>query len=354
MGAVHKNVPYAQSATVMAADLYCELYEQEASSLRDYWPGLAVTAAAVLAASFLTSHYGAPLPLMGLLIGLSLSFLHKDVRLRKGLGFASHKLLRAGIMLIGLRITVAQIAHLGPAAFAAVTAITALTLLSGMIFARALGLGNSFGTLAGGAVAICGASAAAALSVVLNTRRENQAHLSIVLVGIAAVSAIGMSLYPILAHALHLNDQEAGFFLGAAIHDVAQALGAGYSFSEKAGETATIVKLTRVALLMPILLITTYCVARTQVGARRSIKVPWFLVGFLLLVIVNSAVVIPLPLGSMLSNVATILIASAITAAGISSPSADLLLKGMKPLLVIVGSSIIALSLSLVAAVLLF
>lgn len=129
-----------------------------------------------------------------------------------------------------------------------------------------------------------------------------------------------MSLYPILAHTLHLNDQEAGFFLGAAIHDIAQALGAGYSFSERAGETATIVKLTRVALLMPILAITAYCVARTEAGARRSIKVPWFLVGFLLLVIINSAVVIPLPVGSMLSNVAMILGASAITAARISSP----------------------------------
>lgn len=182
MRAIRTNLPYAASATVTAADLYCELYEQEARSLRDYWPGLAITAAAVLAASFLTHLYGAPLPLMGLLIGLSLSFLHQDARLRKGLGFASRSLLRFGIMLIGLRITVWQIADLGPAAFCAVTAIAMVTLFSGVIFARALRLGNSYGTLAGGSVAICGASAA--LSVVLNTRRENQAYLSVALVGL--------------------------------------------------------------------------------------------------------------------------------------------------------------------------
>lgn len=343
----------AAPTIVTAADLYCELYEPESSSLRDYWPGLLVTAAAVLAASFLSSHYGAPLALMGLLIGLSLSFLNQDPRLRKGLGFASHTLLRVGIMLIGLRITASQIADLGPVALCVVTAITAATLLSGIFFARALGFDSAFGTLAGGAVAICGASAAAALSLVLDTRRRNPAHLSIVLVGIAAVSAIGMSLYPMLAHALGLNDQEAGFFLGASIHDVAQALGAGYSFSDAAGETATIVKLSRVALLMPVLAITAYFVAKND-GERRTIgKIPWFLVGFLLLVIVNSTVAIPNAVGSALSSLATILVASAITAAGISSPLAALLASGVKPLMVIVGASIVALLLSLVAAMVL-
>ncbi len=345
-------LPEADSTSVTAADLYCEFYEQETSSLRDYWPGLAVTAAAVLAASFLSSHYGAPLALMGLLIGLSLSFLNQDPRLRKGLGFATHPLLRVGIMLIGLRITASQIADLGPLALCAVAAITTVTLLSGIFFARVLGFRNSFGTLAGGAVAICGASAAAALSVVLNTRRENPAHLSIVLVGIAAVSAIGMSLYPMLAHALGLNDQQAGFFLGASIHDVAQALGAGYSFSEKAGQTATIVKLSRVALLMPVLAVVAYF---ADGGERRKFgRVPWFLVGFLLLVIVNSTLAIPKVVGSVLSSLATILIASAITAAGISSPLASLLSSGIKPLMVIAGASVVALLLSLGAAAVLF
>ncbi|MEJ7926280.1 putative sulfate exporter family transporter [Sphingobium sp. AN641] len=345
---------HAVPLSVTAADLYCELYEQETSSLRTYWPGLAVTAAAVLAASFLSSHYGPPLALMGLLIGLSLSFLNQDPRLRKGLGLASHTLLRVGIMLIGLRITLSQIADLGPAALCAVTVITAATLLSGIAIARMLGFGAGFGTLAGGAVAICGASAAAALSVVLNSRRDNPAHLSIVLVGIAAVSAIGMSLYPMLAHILDLSDQEAGFFLGASIHDVAQALGAGYSYSERAGETATIVKLSRVALLMPVLAIVAFAVARRD-GERRMIgKVPWFLAGFLLLVIVNSVIMIPPALGSALSGLATTLIAAAITAAGISSPLASLLSSGMKPLMVIVGASVVALLLSLAAAMMLF
>ncbi|MEJ7935452.1 putative sulfate exporter family transporter [Sphingobium sp. AN558] len=349
--------PKGDIASVTAADLYCELYEPDSSgafSLRDYWPGLSVTAAAVLAASFLSGHYGAPLALMGLLIGLSLSFLNQDVRLRKGLGLASHTLLRVGIMLVGLRITASQIADLGPVALGAVAIITAATLVSGMIFARMLGFNTGFGTLAGGAVAICGASAAAALAVVLDTRRQNPAHLSIVLVGIAAVSAIGMSLYPMLGHVLNLNDQQAGFFLGASIHDVAQSLGAGYSYSERAGETATIVKLSRVALLMPVLAIVAYAVAKSA-GERRMIgKVPWFLVGFLVLVIVNSTIAIPPVAGTALSSLASILIAAAITAAAISSPLASLLTTGLKPFMVIVGASLVALILSLAAAMLLF
>ncbi len=344
-----------QTSPVMAADLFCELYEPEKTrSVRDYWPGLAVTAAAVLAASFLSGHYGAPLALMGLLIGLSLSFLHQDRRLHPGLGLASHTLLRVGIMLIGLKVTASQIADLGPAAFCAVTLITATTLLSGILFGRMLGFSTSFGTLAGGAVAICGASAAAALAAVLNTRRENPAHLSIVLVGIAAVSALGMSVYPTIAHMLHLSDRQAGFFLGASIHDVAQALGAGYFYSERAGQTATIVKLSRVALLMPVLAIVAYGVSRND-GDRRMIgKVPWFLLGFLLLVVVNSLVKIPPAVGTALGGIATTLIAAAITAAGISSPLASLLTTGIKPLMVIAGASLVALILSLAAALMLF
>lgn len=334
------------------ADLYCELYEEpKGTALRDYWPGLLVTAAAVLAAGFLSQHYGAPLALMGLLIGLSLSFLSEDTRLRKGLGFASHSLLRLGIMLVGLRITLSQIADLGPAALVAIVAILAITLFSGILCARALGYDIRFGTLAGGSVAICGASAAAALSTVLNTRRANPAYLPIVLVSISAVSAVGMSLYPMLAHAFGLSDRQAGFFLGASIHDVAQALGAGYSYSEAAGETATIVKLTRVALLAPVLGIVAYFLAPKDSQTRKFTRIPWFILGFLALVVVNSLQIVPAPASAFLNGVAPVLVASAITAAGISAPLNALMAAGLRPLMVIVAASLVALVASLIGAI---
>jgi len=102
--------------------------------------------------------------------------------------------------------------------------------------------------LAGGAVAICGASAAMAIISIWASRRAGQEKLTLVLGGISLMSSAAMALYPILARMLDLSDRQAGFLLGASIHDVAQSLGAGFSFLDSAGATATAVKLTRVAL----------------------------------------------------------------------------------------------------------
>ena len=239
-----------------AADLYGDLLDigpVAKLGWRSYVPGLLMTGVAALAAAYLSEHYGAPLMLMGLLIGLAFNFVNADVRLHAGLGFASKTLLRWGIVLVGLQVTFAQIASLGWVAFVAIAVMIALVTLTGTLVARGGAMGSAFGTLAGGAVAICGASAALALSSVLGEKRTSQAQLTLVLVSVSAASAVAMSVYPILAHTLHLTDTQAGFLMGASIHDVAQALGAGYSYSDAAGQTASIVKLTRVAMLAPAL-----------------------------------------------------------------------------------------------------
>ena len=240
----------------LAADLYGDLLDLAPATpvgLKAYFPGLAITVVASLAAAYLSEHYGAPIMLMGLLIGLAFNFANADVRLHPGLGFASKTLLRWGIVLVGLQVTFGQIANLGLPAFAAIAAMVALVTLGGTVTSKWIGRGAAFGTLAGGAVAICGASAALALSSVLGEKRASQAQLTLVLVAVSAASAVAMSLYPALAHMLDLTDRQAGFLMGASIHDVAQALGAGYSYSPEAGANATVVKLTRVALLAPAL-----------------------------------------------------------------------------------------------------
>jgi uncharacterized membrane protein YadS len=227
-----------------AADLYGDLLDVAPSmplGWRAYFPGLLLTAIASLAAAYLAEHYGAPIMLMGLLIGLAFNFANADTRLHPGLGFASKTLLRWGIVLVGLQVTFGQIASLGVPAFAAIAAMVALVTLSGTAMSKYIGRGAAFGTLAGGAVAICGASAALALSSVLGEKRASQAQLTLVLVAVSAASALAMSLYPALAHMLQLTDRQAGFLMGASIHDVAQALGAGYSYSPEAGATATVV-----------------------------------------------------------------------------------------------------------------
>ncbi|MDQ2877763.1 MAG: putative sulfate exporter family transporter [Pseudomonadota bacterium] len=333
----------------MAADLYGDIEPSPKASWSGYLPGLAIVAAGTLAAGFLSDHYGVPLTLMSLLIGLALNFLSADARLTPGLAFASRSLLRWGIVLVGVRITFGQILALGPVALVCVIVIVALTMGAGILAARRLGFDSAFGTLAGGAVAICGASAAMALATTLGEKRTSQAQLTLVLVGISAMSASAMMLYPLVAHALHMTDLKAGFMLGASIHDVAQALGAGYSYSNGAGQIAAIVKLTRVALLAPVLTVVAMFLGKDAGGAKQ-VGLPWFVVGFFVLAGVNSFGVIPDIVSTGAEKAAAALLAAAVTATAIRSPLSQLLEAGPRPLFVILASTLMAFALALTAA----
>lgn len=335
-----------------AADLYNDLDDEPRRHWRDLWPGLSVAVLATMAAGFVADRYHAPLTLMALLIGLALNFLRGDARMAPGLGFASRTLLRWGIVLVGARVTIGQIVGLGPMTLLAVVLILLATLGAGIVVARALGLTGAFGMLAGGSVAICGASAALALATTLGERRVNQGQLAFVLVGISAASAAAMFFYPLIAHQLGLSERQAGFMLGASIHDVAQAIGAGYSFSDDAGQIATIVKLTRVALLAPVLaLIATFVPA--EGGKRARLSVPWFVTGFFVVAAINSVVPVPAIVGRSAQGVAAAFLACAVAATGIRAPMQALLGTGTRPLLVIMAASLVALLLSLAASVLL-
>ena len=333
----------------MAADLYGDIEPSPKATWRGYLPGLLIVLLGTLAAGFVSDHYGAPLTLMALLLGLALNFLSADARLTPGLAFASRSLLRWGIVLVGVRITFGQIWALGPVALLCVLGIVAATMGVGVLAARRLGQGDAFGALAGGAVAICGASAAMALATTLGERRASQAQLTLVLVGISAMSATAMVLYPLLAHAAGFGDLKAGFMLGAAIHDVAQALGAGYSYSQGAGQIAAIVKLTRVALLAPALTVVALFLPRGDRGGK-GVGLPWFVVGFFVLAGVNSLGVVPAIVASACEHIATGLLAAAVTATAIRSPLAQLLEAGWRPLLVILVSTLAAVSLAFTAA----
>lgn len=342
MQAQPRNLP-------MAADLYGDIEPSPRVGWRDYVPGLLVVAAGTLSAGFISDHYGAPLTLMALLIGLALNFLSADTRLNPGLGLASRELLRWGIVLVGVRVTFGQIAALGSTALLAVVLTVALVIGVGVLAARRLGFGAAFGVLAGGAVAICGASAALALATTLGERRVNQGQLTLVLVGISAMSAAALVLYPIFAHLLSLSDLKAGFMLGASIHDVAQTLGAGYAYSTGAGEIAAIVKLTRVALLAPVLAVVALFF-RAGGSATKRPGVPWFVIGFFALAGVNSLGVIPAVVTGVTEKMATAMLACAVTATAIRSPMRQLLEGGPKPLLVILAATLAALALATAAA----
>ena len=341
----------------MAADLYGEMQLEAAPPTqrqwRDYLPGAFVTAIAALAAAWLADHYAAPLVLMGLLIGLALSFLSQDKRTHAGLDLMSQTALRIGIVLVGARITAAQLAELGPLPFALLVLIMVAVIVVTVAPARLFGQEKHAALLAGGATAICGASAALALYSLIGDKRVDQARFTLTLVGITMASALAMTLYPVLAAQLRLTDAQAGFLIGASIHDVAQAIGGGFSFSPQAGEVATIVKLTRVALLAPMLMLVALWLARGgEPGAQTRIplRLPWFILGFLAVAAINSLIAIPKPVQGAAATGAQALLLLAIVATAMKARLHLLLDQGWRSFAPIIVATATSFLLSLGAA----
>ncbi|MBS0255175.1 MAG: putative sulfate exporter family transporter [Proteobacteria bacterium] len=292
-------------------DLYGELHLADSapppaepapapSWLAQAFPGLAASAAGAITAAWLADHYHFPIILLGLLVGLSLNFLSGDARTHKGLDFAARTCLRWGIVVLGMQVTYAQIQALGVTPLAALLVVMAATLVAGLAGARLVGQSVYAGLLAGGATAICGASAALALYGVIGRQRLPQAQFALTLVGISLASAFAMTAYPMLAAELGLNDRQAGFLIGASIHDVAQAIGGGYAFSDAAGSAATIVKLARVALLAPLVAVTSLVMPGGDGAPRgwRAMLPPWFITAFIGVVAAHSLLPLPQPVVS--------------------------------------------------------
>ena len=321
-------------------------------SARKVAPGLGIAILVALSASWLSDHYGAPVMLFALLLGMAVNFVSKDTRCRPGVDFSARTILRIGVALLGARITAWQIESLGvPVLGVAILGVT-VTILTGVALARVLKLPVEFGVLTGGAVAICGASAALAISSVLprTPTRERDTILTVVVV--TALSTIALVLYPILAKNMGLSDSQAGILLGATIHDVAQVVGAGYSVSKSAGDTATIVKLFRVALLLPaVLTISLAFRARTKESgpAARPPLVPTFLVGFVALVALNSASVMPDMVLDRVGEASRWCLVIAISALGTKTSLGELVVVGWQRIAIVVGETAIILALVLTA-----
>lgn len=351
-----------------AADLFGELHLAEAQALpprragglRALWPGLALCGVAAGAAAWLADHYHFPVILLGLLIGLALNFAAQDRRVHAGLDMASGLFLRVGIILLGFQVTLAEVATLGWAGFAAIITIMALTFAAGLLGARLSGQSRYAGIVAGGATAICGASAALALYAIIGKDRLSQAQFALTLIGVSLASALAMSLYPALAAQYGMSDQQAGFLIGASIHDVAQAIGGGYGYSNAAGVYATIVKLSRVTLLAPIVVMVGLWLGAKgahSAAARplwRRFALPWFVTGFLLLVVVHPFLPIPAAWAAGALTGSKTLLLLAVTATAMRSRPDLLLQLGWRAAVPIITATLTSFAAALTFATLLF
>jgi uncharacterized integral membrane protein (TIGR00698 family) len=305
-------------------------------------PGLTAAAIVAIAAAFLSEHYGASAMLFALLLGMSVNFLGVEGKCVPGIQFAASAVLRFAIALLGLRITFGEIAALGTTTALIVVAGVVLTILFGAIAVRFTHAHRSFGLLTGGAVAICGASAALAISAVLPKHPNRERDTSFTVIGVTTLSTIAMVLYPLVVKSLGFDHREAGIFLGGTIHDVAQVVGAGYGIGKEAGDAATIVKLLRVAMLLPVIVVFSLLLhlKRDALAGPRPPLLPWFAVGFAALVVVNSLVSLPKPLLSFAGDCSRWALVMAIAAIGMKTSLKELVVLGWRPVALMVAETL--------------
>jgi uncharacterized integral membrane protein (TIGR00698 family) len=321
---------------------YQEKLDGVVANARLIFPGLVLSATIALAAAYLSEHYGGPAMLFALLLGIAFNYLAESTTTGPGIRFSSRNILRFGIALLGARITWGDVQHLGFETVGLVIAGVVLTLTIGTVIARMLKLPRDFAILSAGAVAICGASAALAISSVLAHNDDSEHHTILTVIGVTTLSTLAMMIYPVLATTLGFDDKSAGIFIGATIHDVAQVVGAGYTISTEAGDTSTIVKLLRVSCLLPAVVAIGFATRRSKTSQPQRVPLlPLFLVAFMVLVAVNSFGFIGADMAATLGTISRWCLLCAVSALGIRTSIGSLAVVGPRPLIAMVLQTVL-------------
>tara|TARA_R110002096_G_scaffold340539_8_gene533675 strand:+ start:6952 stop:8046 length:1095 start_codon:yes stop_codon:yes gene_type:complete len=317
--------------------------EPWADKIKAVTPGVLVCGAVALAATFISQHYEAPVMLLCLLLGMVFHFMSQEGPTRRGVHFTSQTILRVGVALIGARIMLSDFTALGFGTLSLVVLATGGIILTGVILARLLRLDREQGLLIGGATAICGASAALALSAVMPPSKTLEKNTLIAVVGVTAMGTMSMVFYPVIIGFLGFADYEAGMLIGGTIHDVSQVVGAGYSISEEAGDQAIIIKLIRVFMLVPVLFLFALGFSKRsgEDAAPRRFIFPFFLIGFLVLVGGNSLHLIPDQVSGLLQNSSKWLLVMAITAVGMKTSLKVMFSLGWRPIFLILVETLV-------------
>jgi uncharacterized integral membrane protein (TIGR00698 family) len=299
-------------------------------------PGLALTAgiAGVAFALRLVPGVATLSPMiLAVLLGVVLhNSVGAPVAAREGVSFSLRFVLRFSIILLGLQITAGQAAQLGVGGLATIATALFGTLAFTIVVGRALGVPRGLALLIGVGTSICGASAVLAAKVATAGDDEDAAY------AVACVTVFGtlaLFAYPLAQGFLHLSPRAYGLWAGSSIHEIAQAVAAAFQGGGDAGQFGTIAKLTRVAMMAPVVIALGEMSARLGLpgaGERRRPPFPWFLVGFLALAALNSLVAIPHEITAPIGVGATFLLSMAMAAMGLHTDLRHIRSRGLRPL----------------------
>ncbi len=316
-----------------------------ADPVRRLAPGVLACLVIALAAQFLSDHYGAPTLLLALLLGIAFQFLSEEGAAAPGIAFTSRTVLRLGVALLGARMSFDLLLGIGLDTIALVVLAVAATIGFALLAARVLGRGWRIALLTGGAVAICGASAAMAIAAVLPRNEHSERNLIFTVISVMLLSTTAMVAYPIICAALGFDDKATGIFLGATIHDVAQVVGAGFSVSDTAGEAATLVKLFRVTLLAPVVLAYSLSIRHWVPGeavgeGARPPLLPGFVIGFIVLAVANSVGLVPAPAAALMVDASRWALVLGIAAVGMKTSMRSIREVGVTAIALIVAETL--------------
>lgn len=300
------------------------------------WPGLILSGIVAASALVLRTIPGVAI-LSPMILSIALGIGYHNVvgvpaRAEPGVSFAMRRLLRAAIILLGLQLTLGQVAAVGFAGIAIIAVTLAATFLATKQMGRWLGVKPQLAELVAAGTSICGASAVVAVNTV--TRGDDE-DVTYAVACVTIFGSLSMFLYPALPGLLHLGAHAYGLWAGASIHEIAQVVAAAFQAGPQAGQAATVAKLSRVMMLAPLIIALGWIRARhrrVEGRAAGAAPVPWFVLGFVALVILNSVISVEPAIRSGVAQATGFLLSMALAAMGLQTNIRKLWSRGLRPL----------------------
>lgn len=271
-------------------------------------------------------------PVFGILLGMIVAAWQRPASLNQGITFTAKQLLQYAIILLGFEMNLFHVFTVGSQSLVIMVSTIGAAFIIAWLVGRYLKIPGNTSILIGVGTAICGGSAIAATAPVISATDKEVAHSisTIFLFNIVAVF-----IFPFFGHMLGMNDLEFGMWAGTAINDTSSVVAAGYSYSLAAGSFATIVKLTRTLMIIPITMGLAAFTARKKSNnpAFSIAKIfPWFILGFLLASIINTTGVLPAAASGFLGEAGKFFIVMAMTAIGLNTHLKQLISNGLRPI----------------------
>ena len=266
------------------------------------------------------------------------SFFHPDW-MKPALKFASKKILKVAIILLGASLSIRTIMSVGKMTFFVMIFTFAMCFGGGYFVRKIFGLNWKLGNLISAGTGICGGSAIAAIAPVIDAEDKD---IAFAMSSTFLFDMVMIALYPIMGRALGMSDIAYGIWAGTSVNDTASVVASGYGFSEAAGDFATMVKLTRTIAIIPTVLVFAYVGTRIKqkelqsAGGGKKVHlvkiIPWFIGGFLALAIINSFGLIPVAVSGVMKSASKFLMVTALAAIGLGTSITDFKKAGLAPM----------------------